>query len=316
MTAASGVTSLDARLLTPVDGRIPAEAVLADVAGEPALVAIEGDVAPSPEAVRFLTAVPAITVAAPSFTMAAHCDGVADDIGPWATGFAGSPFACTAAALLLRSAPDDVWGGLVAESTTYSMLQAGPEFASWLARRGAPRTGAGDEGPRVRIEGSTIVLTRPQRRNALDRRMRDELWEALDTVTGPVTIRGEGPSFCAGGDLDEFGSLDGPVPAHLVRLARSLAWRLASRAAEVTFRIHGACVGSGIELPAFGGRVIAAPDTSIRLPEAELGLVPGAGGTVSMRKRIGRQRVLDLIVTGRTLDAATALAWGLVDEVG
>jgi enoyl-CoA hydratase/carnithine racemase len=75
-------------------------------------------------------------------------------------------------------------------------------------------------------------------------------------------------------------------------------------------------VGSGIELPAFAGRVRAAPDTQISLPELSLGLIPGAGGTVSLTRRAGRHRTTRLALTGEVLDATTALDWGLVDEVG
>jgi enoyl-CoA hydratase/carnithine racemase len=74
-------------------------------------------------------------------------------------------------------------------------------------------------------------------------------------------------------------------------------------------------VGSGIELPAFAGRVLAAPDTQVRLPELALGLIPGAGGTVSITARIGRHRTALLGLTGAPVDADTALAWGLVDEL-
>src|SRR5207245_2169044 len=79
--------------------------------------------------------------------------------------------------------------------------------------------------------------------------------------------------------------------------------------------VHGACLGAGIELPAFAARVVAADDTAIGLPEAGLGLVPGAGGTVSITRRAGRQRLLELLITGEPIEAATAHAWGLVDEV-
>ena len=79
--------------------------------------------------------------------------------------------------------------------------------------------------------------------------------------------------------------------------------------------MHGACVGPGIELPAYAGRVVAASDTRVRLPEVAMGLVPGAGGTVSIPRRIGRWRTFYLSLSGEYLDAATALAWGLVDEV-
>ena len=82
-----------------------------------------------------------------------------------------------------------------------------------------------------------------------------------------------------------------------------------------TTYIHGTTFGSGIELAAFTDTVIASADTQIALPEIGLGLVPGAGGTVSLPLRIGRHRTAWLGLSGRPIDAETALAWGLVDAV-
>ena len=62
-------------------------------------------------------------------------------------------------------------------------------------------------------------------------------------------------------------------------------------------------------------RVIAADDVEIGLPEAEIGLIPGAGGTVSIPRRAGTPRLLELLLTGERMRATTALEWGLVDEV-
>ena len=66
---------------------------------------------------------------------------------------------------------------------------------------------------------------------------------------------------------------------------------------------------------AFAGRVEAAPDATFALPEVAMGLVPGAGGTVSIPGRIGRHRTAWLALTGERIDAPTAREWGLVDEV-
>ena len=63
------------------------------------------------------------------------------------------------------------------------------------------------------------------------------------------------------------------------------------------------------------GTVLAAPDTRIRLPEVAMGLVPGAGGTVSIPRRIGRHRTAWLALTGAEIGADQALAWGLVDRI-
>jgi len=68
-------------------------------------------------------------------------------------------------------------------------------------------------------------------------------------------------------------------------------------------------------MAAFGDHIVAAADTQIALPEIGLGLIPGAGGTISLPRRIGRQRTAWLGLTGQTIDAPTALAWQLVDEL-
>jgi hypothetical protein len=246
-----------------------------------------------------------------------------DDLELVEDGIARAPIAATALALLLRGATDrSVAEGLIAESATYSVLQGGPEFAAWRAAH--PARARVDAGPTVRTQRAgpllRITLNRPHVRNALNSAMRDALVEALtvavaDPSASTVELDGAGPSFCAGGDLDEFGDRADPASAHLIRLARSPALLLSRLAPRVTARLHGACYGSGIELPAFAGRVVAAPDTRIALPELGLGLIPGAGGTVSLPRRIGRHRTAWLALTGAPIDAATALAWGLVDAV-
>lgn len=237
-----------------------------------------------------------------------------------AEGFERAPIAGATAALLLRDAPIGVWPGLVAESTAYSMLQAGPEFAAWRAAN--PPRPVDDDEPRVRVaheaRHTVVSLHRPHRHNALDRRMRDELDAALAPLVerrGPVIVRGDGPSFCSGGDLDEFATFPDPASAHLIRLTRSLAWRFHQLQRRLVVGLHGACLGAGIELPAFAARVVAADDARIGLPELGLGLIPGAGGTVSIPRRTGRQTLLRMVWSGESIDAYRARRLGLVDEV-
>jgi len=150
--------------------------------------------------------------------------------------------------------------------------------------------------------------------------LREGLFEAfelvaLDPSIETVRLRGEGSDFCSGGDLNEFGTGPGPVAAHLIRTTRGPALGLGRVSAKVTAELHGACVGAGIELPALAGRVVARPDTRIKLPEVAMGLIPGAGGTASIPRRIGRHRTAWLALGGSWLDAMTALEWGLVDAV-
>ena len=166
----------------------------------------------------------------------------------------------------------------------YSTLQAGPEFTAWRRARGdvAPRRPTPSRPVLADRVGDElrIVLNRPRRHNAVTAALRDGLAEALtlaavdDTITA-VRLSGNGPSFCSGGDLGEFGSFPDPATAHVTRLTRSPA-RLAHQLADrLHVHLHGACMGAGIEVPAFAHHVIAAPDTVIALPELGLGLVPG-----------------------------------------
>ena len=238
--------------------------------------------------------------------------------------FERAPLAAMALVLLLRGgSARTTEQGLVAESLTYSMLQGGPEFAAWKHSY-RPSERLAEIGAAVQMtEGDqqlTLTLSRPHVHNAFSKRMRDELTEALTTVSAdaqhrPVSLRGAGPSFCSGGDLNEFGSFASNAEAHLVRLTRSPARLMAALAPRVSVHLHGACMGAGIELPAYAHHVSASPDAIMSLPEIGLGLVPGAGGTVSIPRRIGRQRTAWLGLTGARIDATTALEWGLVDEL-
>jgi Enoyl-CoA hydratase/isomerase len=213
--------------------------------------------------------------------------------------------------------------GLFAESLAYSMLLGGSEFARWRAGRRV-RPVPVFEGSAVRMtrrgDELDVVLDRPSRHNSFTAEMRDALVEALvvpavdETVTR-VRLMGNGPSFSSGGDLDEFGTAHDLVAAHQIRLERSAGWAVHSIADRVEAHLHGSCVGAGIEVPAFAGRVVAARNARLSLPELSFGLVPGAGGTVSVSRRVGRWRCAWMVLSGQQITAETALGWGLVDEL-
>ena len=233
--------------------------------------------------------------------------------------------AIAAAALeLLLDATDgvDVERALIIESATYSLLQAGPEHQAWLANRTRHQRDEEDDVVLLAREGATLHLTlnRPHVRNAFDAAMREALLDGLEIATVDpsvecVLIDGAGANFCSGGDLDEFGTLEDPASAHVLRVRRSVGRAIHRLRDRVTVVVHGACIGAGVELPAFAARVIARPDATFRLPEVSMGFVPGAGGTVSIPRRVGRERFAWLALTGEMIDATTALSWGLVDEI-
>ena len=235
------------------------------------------------------------------------------------------PLASLALVQLLRhNAQVDVHQGLMAESWVYSVLQSGPEFQGWLAGHPPDKGVSSEVGPALLADrdGASLRLcfNRPSRHNAFGVALRDALAEGLrlalsDSEILEVVLCGRGPSFCSGGDLSEFGTLPDPATAHAVRSTRNVGRLLHALGTRTRAEVHGACIGAGVELPAFVHRVSAHEETFFQLPEITLGLVPGAGGTVSLLRRIGRQRTAWLALSGERIDAKTALSWGLVDEI-
>jgi hypothetical protein len=251
----------------------------------------------------------------------ADVDAGVDEV---ASAVSASPMASVALAQVLRSGrADSLDHDLLIESLAYSTLQGGTEFRRWLNAR--PATAARpDRGSSLLVDRLddrlSITLNRPEVRNAYDAAMRDELCEALRMVGADpsitrVDLRGSGPDFCSGGDLNEFGAATDPARSHLIRTSRSAARLLGAVGERVTAYLHGACIGAGIELPAAARRVVAEPDTHMQLPEVAMGLIPGAGGTATLPRRIGRHRTAWLALTGQAIDARTALEWKLVDEI-
>jgi Enoyl-CoA hydratase/isomerase len=229
---------------------------------------------------------------------------------------------------VLRSVNLDgpTFAGVITESFAYSTLQAGPEFARWLAERGPAEPPNIPDPVRAERDGDRLHVrfNRPQRHNAFSTDARAALLEALevarlDPSVTEVVLSGNGPSFCSGGDLAEFGGLEDPASAHLARTRHSPALVLDELTARLgrgcRAEVHGQVLGSGLEMAAYCGWVRAHPDAVLGLPELSLGLIPGAGGTVSITRRIGRWRTAYLVLSGRPIDPSTALRWGLIDEL-
>ena len=243
------------------------------------------------------------------------------------SGIDANPEASAVLVQVLRTGQSlDPIHALTLESLGYATLQAGAEFASWLSIR-RERKAARVVDPEEDVllidrsdEVLELVLNSPETRNSLSAAMRDGLTEAfrlvgMDAGIREVNVSANGPSFCAGGDLEEFGLVADPVTAHRTRMLRMPARYLIPVADRYRFRVHGACIGAGIELPAFAGQLIASADAVFRLPEVGMGLIPGAGGCVSIPGRIGRQRTALMALTGCEVSAEQALSWGLIDAI-
>ncbi len=150
--------------------------------------------------------------------------------------------------------------------------------------------------------------------NALSRDVRDGLWNAVATLDDDPTVRGvvlacAGRTFIAGADVREFGQT--PQPPHLPDVIDAI-----ERAAKPwCAAIHGTALGGGFEV-AMGCRFrVADANARIGLPEVTLGIIPGAGGTVRTPRLAGVPAAVDLVTSGKPLDAAAACEVGLVDLV-
>jgi Enoyl-CoA hydratase/isomerase len=232
----------------------------------------------------------------------------------------GCPTAATTLAGLLGvTAKMNVKDALLVESLAFSTLLGGSEFVRWRAQRERAASPLESEPVALRRSGDKLIVTlnAPDRRNAFSSPMRDALLEALAVAEADasltVYLNGAGGAFSSGGDLNEFGSAPDIATAHLIRIRQSVGWSLDGLRHRTVAQLHGACIGAGIELPAFAGRVLVGADTAARLPELTMGLIPGAGGTVSITRRIGRWRTAYMALTNRPIDAETMLAWGLAD---
>lgn len=214
--------------------------------------------------------------------------------------------------------------GLLIESLAYGTLQAGPEFRTWSHANPPTTIAIHDVGPPLLIQREEntlcVQLNRPSRRNAISVEIRDALTELFQLITTDsslqqTTISGNGGCFSIGGDVDEFGTAPDAATAHAIRSQRLPARYLVACADRVAFHVHSACIGAGVEIPAFGHRVTATRTAFFQLPEIRFGLIPGAGGCVSIPARIGRQRAAYMALSAKKINAVTALKWGLIDAI-
>jgi enoyl-CoA hydratase/carnithine racemase len=167
---------------------------------------------------------------------------------------------------------------------------------------------------------ATISLDRPECLNAYSMAMRDDLHAVLaaadaDPAIRVVVLRGRGPAFSAGGDLREFGSAPSPFVARQVRWERDVWGQLLRLRAITLAAVHGLAVGGGMEMALLCDLCLAADDASFALPETGRGMIPGVGGTQTLPRRVGVARALELVLTGRRVDAGEAEALGLVAHV-
>lgn len=175
---------------------------------------------------------------------------------------------------------------------------------------------------REKRDGALLVLTldRPEKRNALSARLRRELIDALardrrDTATRVVVLRGEGgKAFAAGADVEELAARSDAEQAAFLQ-PPNVYTAVSTHPKPVLAAVNGHALGAGLELAMACDLRIAAPAAKLGAPEVALGIIPGGGGTQRLPRLVGLGRASRMVLTGEAIDAATALAWGLVDEV-
>ena len=166
-----------------------------------------------------------------------------------------------------------------------------------------------------------VTLNRPQFLNAYSIQMRDDLFEILNAIRNDdevrvVLLKGSGEkAFCAGADLSEFLTAPPPVAARRIRFNRDIWGLFLSIPQPLIAVLHGYVLGSGIEMALCCDLRITADDAQFGLPEVELGIIPAAGGTQTLPRAVGRSNALDMLLTGRWLDAREALRIKLVNRI-
>jgi enoyl-CoA hydratase len=180
-------------------------------------------------------------------------------------------------------------------------------------------------GPSVLVErdGAIAILTinRPEVLNALSDATLGALDDAVAAVDADAGVRvilltGAGEkAFIAGADINELAAATATTGRTLARRGQAVFDRIAGASKPVIAVINGYCLGGGCELALACTFRFAADTAQIGQPEITLGIIPGYGGSQRLPRLIGRDRALDLILTGRRVTAAEALAMGLVTRV-
>ena len=172
----------------------------------------------------------------------------------------------------------------------------------------------------IQAQVATITLDRPEKRNALTPEMLDELGAAVETVARSaaraVVVRGAGDkAFCVGADINRFADLSPVGMLGWTRHGHRVFDALATLGQPSLAVLHGPAFGGGLELALACDLRIMTTTASLALPEVGLGTVPGWGGTERLTDLVGRGRAKEVVLARRTVDAETALLWGLVTEI-
>ncbi len=169
---------------------------------------------------------------------------------------------------------------------------------------------------------ATITINRPDKLNALNKDVIDDLSQAIDEVNNnpdikSAVITGAGPkAFVAGADISEFTTLGISEGAELARKGQSMVFdKIENAAKPIIAAVNGFALGGGCELAMSCHFRLAADNAKFGQPEVNLGLIPGYGGTQRLTALVGKGRAMELCMTSNLINAGEALAMGLVNHV-
>lgn len=167
----------------------------------------------------------------------------------------------------------------------------------------------------------TITVNRPDKLNAINRQVMNDLHAVMNEVESDAAIRGVvltgagSKAFVAGADISEFTGLTHGEGMDMARWGQNVFFQIENCSKPVVAAVNGFALGGGCELAMACHFRVASENAKFGQPEVNLGLIPGYGGTQRLVQYRGKGRALELLMTGSMIDAATALQYGLVNHV-
>lgn len=166
----------------------------------------------------------------------------------------------------------------------------------------------------------TVTLNRPEKLNALNTDVLHALAELFvqaknNPAVKGVLLTGTGKAFCAGADISRLAECDAQRGYEFACFGQAVFRQLETLGKPTVAAMNGYAFGGGCELAMAATIRIASNNAQMGQPEVKLGVIPGYGGTQRLARLVGKGRAMDLCLTGRFIDAQTALNWGLVTDV-
>jgi len=169
---------------------------------------------------------------------------------------------------------------------------------------------------------AVLTINRPQQLNALNKQTLSEISAAFESLREEdevkvVILTGSGEkAFVAGADIKEFAHFSGEEGSELAKEGHMTVFNLIEEFPKpVIAAVNGFALGGGLELAMSAHVRIASDNARMGLPETSLGVIPGYGGTQRLPQLVGKGRALEMIFSAKMIDAATALSYGLVNQV-